>query len=1139
MQSARSILPVSAASHCQSSYGANGNSLPASCRTPAKLPPASASFSSAERAAAPIQAIAAAAASIDDLLANASARAERAHTCALSSPSSSSSSSSSSFSSTSSSAASAASPAASSAFSPAVTMSSLHAAEHAGWVGHVGPMAMASASARAMAVDDADFSGSASGTGPASDGKSSGGGGEDQHRSASRRPPVRVPRTPPRQSRTMPNGHAQPNADREGRHEGSPAGLSQPSGTTAAGAARPARQPQRSIYETVFGPAFKQLHIEPTTPPGSISGSLTATQTQQQQQQPQKQSQARRAPQQLRNSPFSSTAVSAGNTASSSPSNSDMTGTASLLSRAAASPQLGSPSRPGGPRFDPHNHPTQEQRKRELQLAFAFAPLPQLSPHQKHHHGQQQQQHVPREALGMRAGMQLGMKGELALRQRRQSYADDQVPNFIAGQRPAYHAAQPQHAQPLPGQQHPLVAGTAAVTAADGSQHAPYPHLHGYAQGYAQGYGPTFWHGSPPHNSNQGIRRQTSWHNHRAIAGAISSAPSSNATTSAAAVASTTPTKTPSPRHKRIGLAGLGISTPSSATSSAGSPLRSASGRMRTSSRDVALLGAGGGAGGNTPDPLAFLPNGHPASSLAKDLGIAHPTGAGAALSRSRNTSVNGVRFQHQGPHDASGGSSSINSLVNSGDTAAEDAAERDRVASFLAAISDERSSARMANGSGAGGGQSPSALCTSPRRPLSGRLGASIELGFARPSPHGMTPRSASSTSSAAFAAFTAGGSHSGLTASPAAHRKSFPGSPRINGSATLSDARSEPVGPTSTAGLGSGSKSRNEERAQAEPDEGEAAELMLLLATSPSPATDTKNRSRFAGATPSLLGNGRRQRIDSSGVARSLFQDVDPLLDGLGAQNIRHDRAHKDLINSQESDTTMLSLAPSAAIGSDTTPVNSSSASNTQDGSASDGESNNKDNCNSGQIQTPPRVPPSARLPHASDVIPEDCVMASDVLDASANALLPLPSTPPGGPPRTPKAPGTNFSYADFLNVSPSPQPRSRRTPRMRGVSATGVFDPFPSELNGGGMGMGTPSRHNEKAGRFTDVAESDATAYVFQRGPLTYGDEETQLQSEVQTSPANKASGRPRSTSNASKDDPSKQESPSKRARLAAGP
>ncbi|KAL9937363.1 hypothetical protein V8E36_003772 [Tilletia maclaganii] len=77
--------------------------------------------------------------------------------------------------------------------------------------------------------------------------------------------------------------------------------------------------------------------------------------------------------------------------------------------------------------------------------------------------------------------------------------------------------------------------------------------------------------------------------------------------------------------------------------------------------------------------------------------------------------------------------------------------------------------------------------------------------------------------------------------------------------------------------------------------------------------------------------------------------------------------------------------------------------------------------------------------------------------------------PATPPRQAPCTPKAPGSStFSYAEFLNVSPSPQPRLRRTPRIgvgKHMSRTGSGD----RPGAAGDVTRTPSR--TARGRFLD--------------------------------------------------------------------
>ena len=91
--------------------------------------------------------------------------------------------------------------------------------------------------------------------------------------------------------------------------------------------------------------------------------------------------------------------------------------------------------------------------------------------------------------------------------------------------------------------------------------------------------------------------------------------------------------------------------------------------------------------------------------------------------------------------------------------------------------------------------------------------------------------------------------------------------------------------------------------------------------------------------------------------------------------------------------------------------------------------------------KLRSPPITPPpSGRSKHQKRIDGEHAsVMPPDGLPQTPPAAvygmdLQAPKTPP--PlihPSTPQAPGTDFSYADFVNVSPSPNPRSiRRTPR-----------------------------------------------------------------------------------------------------------
>lgn len=90
---------------------------------------------------------------------------------------------------------------------------------------------------------------------------------------------------------------------------------------------------------------------------------------------------------------------------------------------------------------------------------------------------------------------------------------------------------------------------------------------------------------------------------------------------------------------------------------------------------------------------------------------------------------------------------------------------------------------------------------------------------------------------------------------------------------------------------------------------------------------------------------------------------------------------------------------------------------------------------------------------------------------------ATVQTPRTPPPLPetPRTPKAPGSNFSYGDFLHVSPSPQPKMRGT-------WTGLGTPNSSKLPSAAGVLGyahdqTPTRATKSRARFLDFDQSES--------------------------------------------------------------
>lgn len=108
--------------------------------------------------------------------------------------------------------------------------------------------------------------------------------------------------------------------------------------------------------------------------------------------------------------------------------------------------------------------------------------------------------------------------------------------------------------------------------------------------------------------------------------------------------------------------------------------------------------------------------------------------------------------------------------------------------------------------------------------------------------------------------------------------------------------------------------------------------------------------------------------------------------------------------------------------------------------------------------------------------DKVSQDVPVKEDPT-STAHGELPIqtPRTPPPLPntPRTPKAPGSNFSYGDFLHVSPSPQPK------MRGLFS-GSGTPNSSKLPSAAGVLGhaldkTPTRATRSRARFLDFDQS----------------------------------------------------------------
>ncbi|PWN34826.1 uncharacterized protein FA14DRAFT_34610 [Meira miltonrushii] len=124
--------------------------------------------------------------------------------------------------------------------------------------------------------------------------------------------------------------------------------------------------------------------------------------------------------------------------------------------------------------------------------------------------------------------------------------------------------------------------------------------------------------------------------------------------------------------------------------------------------------------------------------------------------------------------------------------------------------------------------------------------------------------------------------------------------------------------------------------------------------------------------------------------------------------------------------------------------------------------------------------------------DKVSQD-VPAEEKSTSVAHGELPIqtPRTPPPLPntPRTPKAPGSNFSYGDFLHVSPSPQPK------MRGMYS-GLGTPNSSKLPSAAGVLGhsldqTPTRATRSRAKFLDFDQSGSGKAVLKQMAMSNDD------------------------------------------------
>lgn len=358
-----------------------------------------------------------------------------------------------------------------------------------------------------------------------------------------------------------------------------------------------------------------------------------------------------------------------------------------------------------------------------------------------------------------------------------------------------------------------------------------------------------------------------------------------------------------------------------------------------------------------------FLPNGHPASSLAQDLGLTTPR-----TPRSRHASARHV-FAIQ-PQSQS--------------AAEQDQAERDQVANTLAALAEARNP-----GSSSSDSSSRSDRPHTP--PPTSSQGAGLGIGFASPS-----VRRGSLA-------------HSG--ALKRGHKRN------VSWSLLPTDLQKEQAQP------------KKEQEAEEGQDRA-AANYLLFLASSPSPSSI----KRFSADTEPVASNG----ILSTPAQTSLWDPFNTS-DQLSNSGGRRSRLQSSAGGPRHTNSscTPLTPPPSARKRKPTAP---SSAETPMFGLGFDSDTLTS------STPTTPRKASNAeeyillhqRTPRLNRTPPPP----------SSKFDLPMPTTPPNAP----GAPGgdTTFHYADFVNVSPSPQPPS--TGRFPGTAYMGyaVHQRTPTKTN-----------------------------------------------------------------------------------------
>lgn len=408
----------------------------------------------------------------------------------------------------------------------------------------------------------------------------------------------------------------------------------------------------------------------------------------------------------------------------------------------------------------------------------------------------------------------------------------------------------------------------------------------------------------------------------------------------------------------------------------------SASNPLLSTPRRARMQSSGGG----------FLPNGHKASSLAQDLGLTTPR-----TPRSRHASgrhVFALQPQLTAPE--------------------QDQAERDRVATTLAALAETRNA--HAASSGSDSSSSSDRPHTPP--PPAGSQGAGLGIGFASPS----LRRDSSSA-----------------LAQPSIKRHKR----NVSWDILPNDLQGERTKPEAVAA--------DEQKGEGGEDRA-AADYLLFLASSPSPSSikrfssdpeavgvngilstpaQTSLWDPFNTTSETLSSSGgRRSRLQSNTGARHASLERTPLTPPPSAR-----KAAREAERGRGGGGGMVGLGFDAETLSSSSPASSScspSPAPAGGGGAATSSRGFKPAANAEEYilqrrararartrsrsrsPSPHTPPPSTHLPSSS----------SRTSFGRFDSTF-LPTTPPNAP----GAPGgdTTFSYADFVNVSPSPQPPS----------------------------------------------------------------------------------------------------------------